>query len=86
MNEKHVTRFWEEAKEWELRDLMVCAKDESIRKKAESLYKWDEAKEFELRYLKKFAKDEEVRKKAEYYLTDDEKYNKEDVLNCLKGK
>jgi len=67
--QQQLNKFWEQATEGQLRDVMEYAKDKEFRDKAVSQYKWwEEATEGQLRYIMKYAFDKEVQDKAGLHL------------------
>ena len=66
--QQQLNKFWEEATEVQLRDIMEYALDKEFRDKAISHYKWEQAEKWQLRYIMKYAEDKETRDKAEQSL------------------
>ena len=65
--QQQLNKFWEQAEEEQLRDIMGYAKDKETRDKAIKLYKWEQAGEGQLRYIMEYAFDKEARDKAELH-------------------
>ena len=62
--QQQLNKFWEQAEEEQLRDIMEYALNKEVRDKAVSQYKWEEATQEQLRDIMGYAKDKEVRDKA----------------------
>jgi len=62
--QQQLNKFWEEATEGQLRDIMKYAKDKEVRDKASKLYKWEQAEEEHLRNIMVYAADKEIRDKV----------------------
>jgi len=66
--QQQLNKFWDEATQRQLRDIMEYTKDKEVRDKAISRYKWEEATEWQLRDIMRYTKNKEVRDKAEKHL------------------
>ncbi|MFH1503212.1 MAG: hypothetical protein ABIE36_00970 [Candidatus Diapherotrites archaeon] len=66
--QQQLNKFWEQATEWQLRDIMKYTEDKEVINKAISYYKWEEATEWQLRAIMEHTEDKEARDKAELHL------------------